>query len=267
MNKLKPGNSSASLLTTSVFQTIDGEDNEAGQLSEEDEEPTVVAFMGKSSGISFTVPLLVEENDGKVEVMEEDDALEISFSDKKKSSNKKNRSAISLMETGVENDSADVADQDQASLDLGVNQEEPDNDEDEIDKLQKELGGGPPVSTPTLFEEKMQVQPESKEAVEEGAVGFVAAKKKKRKKEKEKEKKTVAAVLEEDERLRKQEEELERLAEEKKHLKNEREKEKLLKKKQKEKLLTGKQKEEAQRLEARKQFLTIGRALPLSSLN
>ncbi|XP_016466157.1 uncharacterized protein LOC107788926 [Nicotiana tabacum] len=63
-------------------------------------------------------------------------------------------------------------------------------DDDDIDKILAELGEGPTVSAPVLSEEKMQVQPESKEAVES------AAKKKKKKKEKkEKEKKAAAAAV------------------------------------------------------------------------
>ncbi|MCE0480535.1 hypothetical protein HAX54_037476 [Datura stramonium] len=62
-------------------------------------------------------------------------------------------------------------------------------DEDEIDKILAELGEGPTVSAPSLSEEKMQVQPESKEAVESAE-----KKKKKKKKEKEKQKKAAAAA-------------------------------------------------------------------------
>lgn len=225
---LKLGKSSASLFVTSAFHAIDDEDDEAGQLSEEDEEPAVV-FTGRSSGISFSSAFLDEENDAdtslklETEAIEEDDAPVIIFSGKKKSSKKKNKSASSTMDTAVGNDSTNVSDQDQASL--GVNREDADDnrgkkqttdvsetsknktkkkkggytlqeEEDEIDKILADLGEGSTIPAPASLpqEEKSQQQSQlgddtgEREAVEEGAMESAAKKKKKKKKEKEREK-------------------------------------------------------------------------------
>ncbi|OIT03308.1 PREDICTED: eukaryotic translation initiation factor 5B-like [Nicotiana attenuata] len=232
----KPGKSSARLFTTSVFHTIDDEDNEDGQLSEDDEDPAL-AFTGKGNGISFRANLLDEESDADTSVkleakaIEGDDAQEVIFSGKKKSSKKKNKNAFSTTDVDVGNDLSNVADQDQASV--GVNREEADDnrgkkqatdvsgtsknkakkkkggrtaqpDEDEIDKILAEIGEGQPTSTPAHAslrqKEKSQLQSQlgddsqEKEAVEEGTLESAAAKKKKKKKEKEKEKKAAAAA-------------------------------------------------------------------------
>ncbi|CAN4099645.1 unnamed protein product [Withania somnifera] len=219
---LNLGKSSACLFTTSVFHTIDDEDDESGQLSEEDEEP-VVSFTGRRSGISLSTALLDEENDAYTSPsVEEDDAPGIIFSGKKKSSKKKNKNASSTMDTDVGNDSTSVADQDQTSL--GVNQEDADDNRGKkitdvsetsknktkkkrIDKILAELGEGSTIPVPAQpahaslpQEEKSQLQSlpgddtGEREAVEEGAVESAAAKKKKKKKEKEKEKKAAAAA-------------------------------------------------------------------------
>nr|XP_016502278.1 PREDICTED: uncharacterized protein LOC107820501 [Nicotiana tabacum] len=71
----KPGKSSARLFTTSVFHTIDDEDNEDGQLSEDNEDPAV-AFTGKGNGISFRANLLDEESDADTSVKLEAKAIE-----------------------------------------------------------------------------------------------------------------------------------------------------------------------------------------------
>ncbi|KAL3365921.1 hypothetical protein AABB24_010845 [Solanum stoloniferum] len=226
---LRLGKSSASLSVTSAFHSIDDQDNETGQLSEEDEESTV-AFTGRSSGISFSAALLDEENDAntslklETEAIEEDDAPGIIFSGKKKSSKKKNKSASSTIDTAFRNDSTNVADQDHCSL--GVNREDADDNRGKkqttdvletsknktkkkksghASKILADLGEGSTITTPAQpahaslpQEEKSQQQSQlgddtwEREAVEE-AVKSAAAKKKK-KKEKEKEKKAAAAA-------------------------------------------------------------------------
>nr|XP_016462320.1 PREDICTED: eukaryotic translation initiation factor 5B-like [Nicotiana tabacum]XP_016462321.1 PREDICTED: eukaryotic translation initiation factor 5B-like [Nicotiana tabacum] len=230
----KQGKSSARLFTTSVFHTIDDEDNEDGQLSEEDEDPAV-AFTGKGNGISFSANLLDEENDAdtsvklEAEAIEGDDAPEVIFSGKKKSAKKKNKNVFSTMDVDVGTDSSNVADQDQASA--GVNREEADDnigkkqatdvsetsknkakkkkggrtaqlDEDEIDKILAEIGEGQPTSTPAHAslpqKEKSQLQSQlGDDSREKEAVEegtLESAAAKKKKKKKEKEKEKKAAA-------------------------------------------------------------------------
>ncbi|PHT52807.1 Eukaryotic translation initiation factor 5B [Capsicum baccatum] len=187
LKKSKPGKGSASVFSTS-FDTIGDEDD---GRSEEDEEPVVVG-KGKIIGNSFSVELLDEEEEAdtsisrlETETVEEDDAPELIFAGKKKSSKKKKISAVSMTEADVRKED----EPEQASP--GVIPEEADDnkskqherdvpetsknknkkkkggrsaqeDEDEIDKILAELGEGAAVA-PALSEEKVQVQPESKD--------------------------------------------------------------------------------------------------------
>ncbi|KAH0725012.1 hypothetical protein KY284_000877 [Solanum tuberosum] len=218
--ELKTGKSSASLLVTSALHAIDDEDIETGQLSKEDEESTV-AFTGRSSGISFSVALLNEENDAdtslklETEAIEEDDAPGINFLGKKKSSKKKNKSASNTMDTAFGNVSTNVSDQDHCSL--GVNREDADDNRGKnqttdvletskykskktkgghASKILAELGEGSTITAHASLpqEEKSQQQSQlgddtgEREPVEEETVKSVVAKKKKKKREGEREK-------------------------------------------------------------------------------
>ncbi|KAG9139926.1 hypothetical protein Leryth_022884 [Lithospermum erythrorhizon] len=153
-----------------------------------------------------------------------DEDAEITFSGKKKSSKKKSSSAFSAVEAGLVDESADsslatsgkeaddVINKNQSKVEaIGTSKnkkkkkkiERTAQEEDELDKILAELGGGPsePKAAPSIAaapEEKMQDEqeggPGEKVAEEDGPVESAAAKKKKKKKEKEKEKKAAAAA-------------------------------------------------------------------------
>ncbi|XP_015069637.1 eukaryotic translation initiation factor 5B-like [Solanum pennellii] len=181
LNKSKQGKTSAGVFST-AFDTIGDEE------SEEDEEP-VLAGMGKTSGNSFSVALLDEEEEADtyvskfdIETVEEDDAPELIFAGKKKSSKKKKKTAVT--EANVKEE----AESEQASPGVNPEEEANDNDkkkqqrdvpetsknktkkkkggrtvqedEDEIDKILAELGE---EAAPAPSEEKVQAQLESKD--------------------------------------------------------------------------------------------------------
>uniref|UniRef100_A0A3Q7FKF3 Eukaryotic translation initiation factor 5B n=1 Tax=Solanum lycopersicum TaxID=4081 RepID=A0A3Q7FKF3_SOLLC len=181
LNKSKQGKTSAGVFST-AFDTIGDEE------SEEDEEP-VLAGMGKTSGNSFSVALLDEEEEADTsvskfdtETVEEDDAPELIFAGKKKSSKKKKKSAVT--EANVKEE----AESEQASPGVNPEEEANDNDkkkqqrdvpetsknktkkkkggrtvqedEDEIDKILAELGE---EAAPVPSEEKVHAQLESKD--------------------------------------------------------------------------------------------------------
>lgn len=242
--KSKKGGDGASL-GFSLLREEDGEDNENEDVRNSDEEDVApISFSGrkkksskssKKNSNSFRA-LLDEEIDGEASVSEKSvvigdsgedtDASSLSFSGKKKSSNKKSNSVFAPLsyETDLGSEVIDepIADTIDEAYECEANSRDEvaesaknkkkkkksrrsaQEEEEEVDKILARLDECPSVSKPSglLKEEKAQVNPEPLAPVdpevenerEEEIVESAAAKKKRKKKEKEKQKKAATAA-------------------------------------------------------------------------
>ncbi|XP_019152789.1 PREDICTED: eukaryotic translation initiation factor 5B-like isoform X2 [Ipomoea nil] len=217
-------NAGRSVFAPSTFDGLDDLEQSSDLSKEENDEVPPITFTGKKKKSSKSSKKsnslhLNEENDEDVSdskldtgVFEEDataqddDMSEIMFSGKKKSSKKKNKTALNMLDNEARDDSLDAIDSEKPSLaDSNREAEETKNktqvrddvsgtskakskkkkggktvqeEQDEIDKILAELGEGPanPASAPSVPppEEKLQVQPEPKDKTKKKKGGKTA---------------------------------------------------------------------------------------------